>query len=381
MTNRRQNDNFATVLADEGGVMKVLRTLCALSLMAVSLCAVSVEALAEGTVLSNASSQAQADAAVAKLFPSQFDTLGQAGARIDGKGLLNENRTWGGMYSPRFQMEAGTALRIGLARGNRRMARNGFRALQAATASIAPDGFVLSRLPPDRFPGFVPSLEDHASGAAFFLAEACSAVLVSRDSRRHMAKPSEWKIVEDALLRAIAWLEQQENVLIDADRNAPNRLLFDALAFQACHRLGDRDTGSAGRFVALALKKHRADGVFEEAGGSDTTYQAVATRLSLEILLAGYAGGDAHALWQAHLAGAQWLSARVRADGSVDSSANTRTCSGGEAFMGKAKRFSVKSAFQALAYSGAMTGNKGTLAAAQRISEWASANPETDPCL
>jgi hypothetical protein len=326
-------------------------------------------------------SQAEADTFVAQRFANELSELGKAGANIDAKGLLNENRQWGALYSPRFQMEAGTALRIGLAQNNRKMSAAGFRAILASMSAIAPDGAVVSRLPKELFPNIVPSTEDQASGAAFFLASACPAILAAKGHDVGFATAQEFEDVSQALARAIIWLETQDDVLVDADRRAPNRLLFDALAFQSCNEVAGRKTSKAEKFVRLALKQYRDDGVFVEGGGSDTTYQAVSVRLSLEILLAGYAQDNAENLWIAHLQGARWLAQRVGTDGSVDSSQNTRTCGGGEAFMGKKKRLSVKTVFQALAYAGIIAADSGLTDAAMRVSNWSRANPRTDPCL
>jgi hypothetical protein len=349
-------------------------------LLVAGLCCVAV---AEGPAKRRpAMTQHEADAAVLQVFPEELAQLGRAGAASDADGLLNENRQWGALYSPRFQMDGGTALRVGLAQGKHTMSRAGFRAILVATRVIAPDGHVVSRLPKRLFPGFVPSTEDEASGAAFFLADACSAVLAASGRQDEFSEKQDWITVVDALGRAVVWLEAQEPVLVDADRGAPNRLLFDALAFQSCNAVAGRRSAVAGRFAALALRKYReVDGVFVEGGGADTTYQAVSARLALALLLAGYDEPDAEALWQAQVEAARWLAARVRDDGSVDSAGNTRTCGGGESFMGKRKRLSVKTVFQALAYTGVVAGDDAITAAAHRVADWARKNPRADACL
>jgi hypothetical protein len=325
--------------------------------------------------------QHEADQRLTMRFPAEMAALGEGGANIDAEGLLNENRMWGGLYSPRFQMDSGTALRMGVVLENADMARAGFFAIDAASSAIGPDGEVVSRLPVDRFPGAKVSRADQASGAAFFLADACSGMLAAGSHLPDDITEEDWQRVVSALGRATAWLDTQHSLLERVDANAPNRLFFDALAFQACGQLTGQPTSRASRFVALALAKARADGVFEEGGGSDTTYQAVSVRVSLAVLLAGYEGADTEALWQANIAGAHWLAERVRADGSVDSSQNTRTCAGGETFMGREKKLSLKTVFQALAYSGALAEDDQLIESATRVSAWASSNPRSDSCL
>jgi hypothetical protein len=325
-------------------------------------------------------SQIDADRRVVAKFAEEMSALGNGGANVDANGLLNENRNWGALYSPRFQMDAGTALRVGAVLGKRDMLGAGFRAINVATGAIAPDGVVISRLPEDRFPDAVISAADLASGAAFFLADACSGMLAVEAKHSIAVSDDDWQRVVSDLSRALIWLDTQHTLLKKVDARAPNRLFFDALAFQACGELTKQSTARAAEFVALALEKSREDGVFEEGGGSDTTYQAVSVRISLALLLAGYDGADAELLWTANISGARWLAARVRDDGTVDSSMNTRTCAGGEAFMGREKRLSLKTVFQALAYSGMLANDVGLEDAAARVSAWARDNPKGDPC-
>jgi hypothetical protein len=117
-----------------------------------------------------------------------------------------------------------------------------------------------------------------------------------------------------------------------------------------------------------------------EQGGHDTSYQAVSVRLALDILLSGYAGDDAPALRMAWLGGADWLAARIMANGRIDSTGNTRTCGGGEAFLGRRKMVSPPSIYAALIYAAELQDDPAYLAAASRLSAWATANPRANPC-
>ena len=87
--------------------------------------------------------------------------------------------------------------------------------------------------------------------------------------------------------KAARWLAEpryQERLRHD-DAEAPNRLLFAALAYGLSGMLADdaqlKQVGR--RFVDLAMARYRqSDGVFLEKGGPDSSYQAVAA-LKLQV--------------------------------------------------------------------------------------------------
>lgn len=74
----------------------------------------------------------------------------------------------------------------------------------------------------------------------------------------------------------------------------------------------------------------RPDGAFDKGGGWDTSYQAVAVDIGMDVHAAMSASParDALAMVLAH--GATRLTDRVRPDGRVNSAGNRRTRSGGE---------------------------------------------------
>jgi hypothetical protein len=187
------------------------------------------------------------------------------GAAVDATGLIGRNGRYGKMVSPRLQLGSGAALGIGL-HADRQMAINGFRAIEVGTQAIAADGEVVSVTPPDAPVGAELSISDKARGAAFFMADACPAVLTVRASPD--AEPFVDKARRDhviaALDRGLRWLMQHAGELERVDRRAPNRLLYDALAYHSCGVLMDNKAAQtlATRFAALALSQTRKDGVF-----------------------------------------------------------------------------------------------------------------------
>ena len=326
-----------------------------------------------------------ADQRLVESYAFEMTAIAAPGANIDANGLIGDNRRHGRMISPRFQLGSGAAVRVGLHQPNLIMVQSGFRAVEAGLAAVAENGEVVSTLPPNAPRGTVLRPGDRASGAAFFLADACTGLLAlaASDRASDVADLSRRTAAHAAVRRATGWLASHRSDLMSIDRRAPNRLLYDALAFHSCGALvGDGAAQViASEFVAEALAQIRPDGVFVEQGGSDTTYQAVSVRLSLDLLLAGYAGPDRAQLNLAWQNGANWLGSRIMADGRIDSTGNTRTCSGGESFLGREKKVWPPSVFAALAYAGQLADDADLAAAAVRLSAWAGANPRTDPCF
>jgi hypothetical protein len=288
------------------------------------------------------------------------------------------------MVSPRLQLGAGAALRIGI-HADQVTAANGFRAIEVATQAIAPNGEVVSIKPPDAPVGAQLSIADKASGAAFFLADACPALIALRshpDADAIVDAARQAKVIA-AIDRGLRWLMPQAIELERVDRAAPNRLLYDALAYHGCGvltRNGDAQN-LARRFVARALSQTRSDGVFVEKGGSDTTYQAVSVRLALDLLMTGYQAEDSRHLNIAWQKGTIWLGNRIMADGHIDSTGNTRTCRGGESFLGTEKKVWPPGVYGALIYAAELMPNDGLKSAAARLSAWARGNPRADPCF
>jgi hypothetical protein len=297
-------------------------------------------------------------------------------------GWLGRNAQWGGMYSPRFQLGAGHALRTHLAVGNVADARAAFSAIEAAMPSIGPSGAIASSVPQALFPGVTLSDGDVASGAAFFLGDACLGMLALQGAAQaeQVATAVAREAVRSRLALAIGWLRTREALLQAYDGRAPNRLLFDGLAFHACGVLAgdERARSLAASFVGLALTTFDPRGFFVEDGGHDTNYQAVAIQQGNELIVAGFA--DAR-LREALARAAGWLGARVRDDGRVDSSGNTRTCGGGESFLGEPKRISLVAVFAAMVYAGQRAQDAALLRAAERVYQWVRSNPGIDPCF
>jgi hypothetical protein len=278
------------------------------------------------------------------------------GARPNAEGLAGYNRD--GFKSPEFQAAAMHYMVRAIVRGDRRCVDEGWTAIDATFRHQTEQGNFGRKGSPHGGP----------SAVAFWLAELDQALLILRES----GLAPEYKDRIEALLpkigRAARWLAgpRYQARLKHDDADAPNRLLFDALAFGLSGVLTDDDQLKAiGReFVDLAMSRYReTDGVFVEKGGHDSSYQAVAA-LKLQVWILYFP--DEKLAAAADLA-VRWEIGRVGQDGRIDVSGNTRTGGGQERWMGHEKGLSLSEIALCLLYDYARTGDKESLAAASRI--------------
>jgi hypothetical protein len=289
----------------------------------------------------------------------------------DEGGLSGSNKGSGRLVSARFQMGTGLLARFGLERGESALAGAGLRGIEAGLSSVDASGVVVSEVPPDAPPGSMLLPQDIASAAAFFLGDACQGLLALERAPGSWALEARVTAARPVVARALAWLETQEDVLRAGDARAPNRLLFDARAFSRCGAfVGTPRLETARRFIDLATALQRSDGVFVEGGGADTSYQGVAIAIGADLL----AGEPAHceALRFPVLRGALWLGARVDSMGRLDSSGNTRTCGGGETFLGRAKDVDLSHAVRGFAAAATGSEDEVLLDVARRFVVWAT---------
>ena len=280
------------------------------------------------------------------------------GARPDADGLVGHNR--GEFKSPEFQRDAMRYMIRAIVRQDRKGIDDGWRAIDATFRRQTEKGNFGQRGTPHGGP----------SAVAFWLADLDQAILVLRESKFGPEYKERIDRLALAILKAARWLAQpryQERLKHD-DADAPNRLLFDALAFGLSGVLADdaelKRTGR--RFVDLALSRFRpADGVFLEKGGADSSYQAVAT-LNLQVWSLYFPDKDVEtAIDQA----VRWELGRIAGDGRVDVTGNTRTGLGQERWMGREKGVNLSEITLCLLYYYARTGDRPSLEAARRIVE------------
>ncbi len=280
------------------------------------------------------------------------------GGRPDADGLVSYNQ--GGFKSPEFQRGAMRYLVRGIVRGDRQAVEEGWRAIDATFQQQTAVGNFSHPGQPHGGP----------SAVAFWLADLDQAVLVLRESELGPQYKERIERLLPKIRAAAGWLAQPryQERLRREDADAPNRLLFDALAYGLSGVLaGDEELKKAGRrFVDLAMAQYRpGDGVFLEKGGHDSSYQAVAA-LNLQVWLVYFPDKK---LAEAAAAAVRWELGRVGPDGRVDVAGNTRTGLGQEKWMGHNKGVNLSEITLCLLYDFARTGNEQSLAAARRIVE------------
>ena len=280
------------------------------------------------------------------------------GARPDADGMVSYNRD--GFKSPEFQRGAMHYMIRAVVRNDQRGIDNGWRAIDATFDRQSEAG----HFSPDGRPYGGPS------AVAFWLADLSQFLLILRECELEPEYRQRIDRVIPKLHLAARWLARPryQNYLKREDADAPNRLLFDALAYGLSGKLTDDDElMQLGRhFIDMAMNRYRpSDGVFLEQGGFDSSYQAVAA-LKLQVWVLHFPDEKLEAAIDRAVC---WEVGRVGCDGQVDVTGNTRTGLGQEQWMGRDKDVNLSEVTLCLLYYYARTCDCPTLAAARRIIE------------
>jgi len=146
--------------------------------------------------------------------------------------------------------------------------------------------------------------------------------------------------VQPRLQATLDYLLKNQEYLKVADKHAPNRLLFNALAFETLGKILKNNVALevAASFVAGAVNQvHAQKGYFVEGGGFDSSYNAVATALAFRLLM--IKGQHGHDLQTICSNAIRWQKTRILDSGEVTTEGNARVRPGnaGESFLGKEK--------------------------------------------
>ena len=142
------------------------------------------------------------------------------GARPDAEGMVGYNR--GGFKSPEFQCPAMRSMLRAVVREDRQGIDDGWRAIDATFRQQSDDGGFSRQGAPHGGP----------SAAAIWLAEVDQAVLVLRERALGPSTASEsTRDAQDCQGRPLAGQAAPPGTAKGDDADAPNRLLFDALAY------------------------------------------------------------------------------------------------------------------------------------------------------
>lgn len=260
------------------------------------------------------------------------------------EGALGRNRE--GYFHVRFQMDIGYLAAYAIAFKSDAALAHFALAAEYAFQHQLPNGDFALAIPQALENLGAPTEGDLASGTAFFLsALGSSLVALQQSGWFHDRVPDELTQriahLRPGFQQAVDHLKTKKDVLLAYDALAPNRLLFDAVAFYAMGSyLGDQDAQRIGLdFAERAVAQQHPDGYFIEGGGFDSSYNGVALRLGF-VQLALMPADDALAqkLQQALARAVHWQTTRVLSSGEISAEGNTRVYPGGEDFLGEEKQ-------------------------------------------
>ena len=216
------------------------------------------------------------------------------------------------------------------------------------------------------------SCRDHFHSTSFFVEAAAHAALLLQAS--DMAAQNQNWVDRSAprLGLAVRWMMAPDNAAPGQAHDAPytHRFYLDADAIgETGVLLHDAVMVRASRdYVRRGLARQDSSGFNPEKGGWDTSYHAVGL-LFAETYYTVVADDTLRGEMQPMIGrGLSWLSARVRLDGAVDQSGNTRTGFGQERGpQGNVKTMSYGSAYRACFYWAMITGDPDWAALADRL--------------
>jgi len=220
-----------------------------------------------------------------------------------------------------------------------------------------------------------PSVTDRASGVAFFASSLGLGLLALetndwfKTSAECASQRSRLSAIKAGLHRTLRYLVEHQQQLELADRRAPNRLLFDAIAYVTLGILLDDDDalsiGSA--FVTNALAQvHHEEGYFIEGNGHDSSYNGVATALALRLLMIQPQQVKHESV---SLQAIDWQTTRINASGAISTAGNSRVRpgGGGESFLGREKDVDVGHTVEALMLASHLFSNRAYGDLAMRV--------------
>lgn len=285
-----------------------------------------------------------------RLDPTVLQRLAQANTP-DATGALGRNVA--GYFHVRFQLGLSAQTDFAVAANNVSPAEMAIRALEYSYSYQTAAGD-FQFIQPSNLPG-TPTAADLASGVAFFLSSVGAATTSLTESSWFAGSGStaalrtRLQALRGGIRASLNYLKLQASVLQQADALAPNRLLYDAIAYYALGNfLADAEAQSIGlRFVQLALAQQHATGYFVEGSGYDSSYQGVSLALlaRLHVLLPN-AEPIKQQVWNALSCGCQWQATRILPSGEISTAGNSRVYPGGEQFLGQEKQVAYASTIQ-----------------------------------
>ena len=204
---------------------------------------------------------------------------------------------------------------------------------------------------------------DRFHSASFFVEVAAHAALLLQASDLREQNQAWVDKMEPKLRLAAAWMMRPENEGPGRAHDAPytHRCYLDACALgETGVLLHDEEMVKRSReYIRAGLRRQDPAGFNPEKGGWDTSYQVVGLLFAMDYYTL-VANEEVRQQMQPMInRGLGWLQARVRPDGTVDQTGNTRTGLGQERGpQGNLKRMSYASAYRASYYWAMIMGNE-----------------------
>ena len=271
----------------------------------------------------------------------------------DAAGAMGRNRQ--DYVHVRFQMGLHQLVDYALVKQDQQALQAFYRAADYAMQHQQADGDFQVQLPAELNRGQTVGIADRTSGVAFFMYSLGSAAMALETSQWFSSATelvehrAQLVVLKSQVADTLAFLLRHKVILFKADSRAPNRLLFNALAFYTLGQWLDHPSAltTADEFINLALSQVHPEGYFIEGGGYDSSYNGVATALCYRLLLLGHPHPALPDRCQAAL---NWQQSRVLPSGEISTTGNSRVNSRGqgESFMGRKKDVDVGHTTEAL---------------------------------
>lgn len=220
---------------------------------------------------------------------------------------------------------------------------------------------------------------DLESGTAFFASSLGISLLSLQHStwyqNNNQIETYRSKITQQfvQIEKMLDYLLSKKEILKQYDAQAPNRLLFDALAYYTLGKYLERtDAEAAGiEFMELALELIDSEGkYFIEGGGWDSSYNGVAIKLAMELFSFMETGETKNKLANGFIGASLWQISRINEKGKVSTEGNTRVFPGGESFLGAEKGVDYTKIIRALYYFGHLTAKPKILQIGDSVLEY-----------
>ncbi|MFH0793433.1 MAG: hypothetical protein V2A74_05310 [bacterium] len=287
---------------------------------------------------------------------------------IDETGAASRNI--GGFKELSAQRVAPKMIARGIADNDAALVERGVRGIEYGFEQQNPDGSFRNGL------GVAIDDPDALEANTFFLQGVGHGyLLVSQSQFKDQFLPR-LDALKPKIAKALDWLSPRKETLRQKAMDAPNRLVFDGLAFKlngiVLSNAAFQETGDW--FVGEYLKSQRPDGVFVEHEGHDSSYQA-AGMLKLQVY--GIYCDDPALKSRINAAihkGIAWEKTRINDSGEVSVEGNTRTGKRREKFAGEYKVVSYPEVVECFLYYAKMNGDRQSDVLARRIVDYARKN-------